>query len=43
VVFRYRRQGAVVNVTGMTLAERTLIEKVGRHDKAHLPTGASQH
>jgi SulP family sulfate permease len=43
VVFRYRRQGAVVNVTGMTLAERTLIEKVGRHDKAHLPAGASQH
>lgn len=41
VVFRYRRQGAVVNVTGMTLAERTLIEKVGRHDKAHLPAGAA--
>lgn len=41
VVFRYRRLGAVVNVTGMTLAERTLIEKVGRHDKAHPPTGAA--
>ena len=43
VVFRYRRQGAAIEVIGMTQAERTLIEKVGRHDKAHLPAGASPH
>ena len=40
VVFRYRRQGAEVVVTGMDAAERTLIDKVGRHDKAHLPVTA---
>ena len=38
VVFRYRRQGAEVQVIGMNTAGRTLIDKVGRHDKAHLPT-----
>jgi sulfate permease, SulP family len=41
VVFRYRRQGAEVVVSGMTQAEQTLIDKVGRHDKSHLPTGAA--
>lgn len=40
VVFRYRRQGAAVDVIGMTLAERTLIEKVGRHNRTHLPVAA---
>jgi SulP family sulfate permease len=40
VVFRYRRQGAEVVVTGMDAAERTLVERVGRHDKDHLPAAA---
>lgn len=39
VVFRYRRQGAEVTVTGMNEAGQTLIDKVGRHDKDHLPQG----
>ncbi|MDX5393136.1 MAG: STAS domain-containing protein, partial [Caulobacteraceae bacterium] len=43
VVFRYRRQGAEVIVTGMTEAETTLVERVGKHDKTHLPTGAAAH
>jgi SulP family sulfate permease len=43
VVFRYRRQGAEVIVTGMTEAEKTLIQRVGRHDKTHLPTAAGAH
>lgn len=43
VVFRYRRQGAEVVVTGVDPAERALIEQVGRHDKAHLPAGAGAH
>ncbi len=38
VVFRYRRQGAEVIVTGMSAAARTLVDRVGRHDKEHLPT-----
>ncbi len=33
VVFRYRKQGAEVQVSGMNEAGRTLIERVGRHDK----------
>ena len=37
VVFRYRRQGAEVVVSGMTEAEKALVDKVGRHDKTHLP------
>lgn len=41
VVFRYRRRGAEVLVTGMTEAERTLVRKVGRHDKSHLPLGSA--
>ena len=41
VVFRYRRQGAEVEVIGMNTAGQTLIDKVGRHDKAHLPTATA--
>lgn len=41
VVFRYRRQGAAVEVLGLNEAARTLIERVGKHDKAHLPAGAA--
>ncbi|MEQ7156353.1 SulP family inorganic anion transporter [Brevundimonas aurifodinae] len=41
VVFRYRRQGAEVEVIGMNAAARTLVDKVGRHDKDHLPTAAA--
>ncbi len=37
VVFRYRRQGAEVVVTGLNRASAALIEQVGRHDKTHLP------
>ena len=40
VVFRYRRQGAEVELVGMNQASRTLIGQVGKHDKAHLPAGA---
>jgi SulP family sulfate permease len=40
VVFRYRRQGAGVQVIGMNEAASTLVERVGRHDKSHLPQGA---
>jgi SulP family sulfate permease len=43
VVFRYRRQGAEVVVTGMTEAEQTLVGKVGKHDKTHLPAGETVH
>jgi len=42
VVFRYRRQGAEVEVTGMNAAGQTLLEQVGRHDKTHLP-GVAAH
>ncbi|WP_348683281.1 SulP family inorganic anion transporter [Brevundimonas aurantiaca] len=41
VVFRYRRQGAQVDLIGMNEAGRTLIDKLGRHDKSHLPVGAA--
>ncbi len=41
VVFRYRRQGAEVQVIGMNAAARTLIDKVGKHDKTHLPTAVA--
>jgi SulP family sulfate permease len=41
VVFRYRRQGAEVVVNGMNQAARTLIDRVGRFEKEHLPAGAS--
>ncbi len=40
VVFRYRRQGAEVELLGMNEASRTLIGQVGKHDKAHLPATA---
>jgi SulP family sulfate permease len=43
VVFRYRRQGAEVEVIGMNAASRTLIGRVGQHDKTHLPAGAGAH
>lgn len=42
VVFRYRRQGAAVEVIGMNEAAATLVERVGRHDKTHLPEGAGR-
>ena len=41
VVFRYRRQGAQVELIGMNAAAATLVDKVGRHDKTHLPEGAA--
>ena len=41
VVFRYRRQGAQVEVIGMNAAGQTLVDKVGKHDKNHLPQGAA--
>lgn len=41
VVFRYRRQGAEVVLNGMNEASATLIDKVGKHDKAHLPSGVA--
>jgi len=40
VVFRYRRQGAAVEVIGMNAAGQTLIDRVGKHDKDHLPAAA---
>ena len=43
VVFRYRRQGAEVHVTGMNAAARTLVERVGKFEKMHLPAGAVAH
>jgi SulP family sulfate permease len=43
VVFRYRRQGAEVAVTGMNQAARTLVDRVGRFEKQHLPEGAAAH
>ena len=43
VVFRYRRQGADVEVIGMNEAGQTLVDKVGKHDKGHLPTGVGAH
>lgn len=43
VVFRYRKQGAEVEVIGMNEAGQSLIDKIGRHDKAHLPASAGAH
>ena len=43
VVFRYRRQGAEVELIGMNEASRTLIDRVGQHDKQHLPAGEAAH
>ena len=41
VVFRYRRQGARVELIGLNEEAAALVRRVGRHDKAHLPAGAS--
>ncbi len=43
VVFRYRRQGAEVQVVGMNAAGQTLVDRVGRFGKQHLPDGAGAH
>lgn len=43
VVFRYRRQGAEVRITGMSQASRTLVERVGKFEKMHLPAGSGAH
>ncbi len=43
VVFRYRRQGAEVELIGMNQAGQTLVDKLGRHDKSHLPSGEAAH
>ena len=43
VVFRYRRQGAKVVVSGMNKAAQTLVTRVGRHEREHLPTGLGAH
>ena len=43
VVFRYRRIGAKVRVSGMNAAAQTLVDKMGRHDREHLPEGAGAH
>jgi SulP family sulfate permease len=42
-VFRYRRQGAQVDVIGMNAAGQTLVDRVGRSDKSHLPAGDAAH
>jgi SulP family sulfate permease len=39
IVFRYRRQVAEVVLNGMNQASATLVDKVGRHDKTHMPAG----
>lgn len=41
VVFRYRKQGAEVEVIGINADGQTLVERVGRHDKSFLPVGLS--
>ncbi len=41
VVFRYRRQDAHVELIGMNEAGQTLVNKVGKHNRSHLPVGAS--
>ena len=43
VVFRYRRQGAEVELIGMNQAGQTLVDQVGKHDKSHLPAGVGAH
>ncbi|MGV8928240.1 MAG: SulP family inorganic anion transporter [Brevundimonas sp.] len=43
VVFRYRKQDAEVRVIGMNRASQTLVDKVGKHDKGHLPAGSAAH
>jgi SulP family sulfate permease len=41
VVFRYRRQGARVDVIGLDEAGAALVARLGDHNKAHLPPGAA--
>ena len=41
MLFRYRRQRTEVEVIGMNETGRTLIDRVGKHDKDHLPAGAA--
>jgi SulP family sulfate permease len=43
VVFRYRRQGAEVELIGMNQAGRNLVEQVGKYDKKHLPSEGAAH
>lgn len=43
VVFRYRRQGAVVRVLGLNAAANSLIARVGQFEKVHLPAGEGAH
>ena len=43
VVFRYRRQGAVVEVTGLNAAASVLVDRLGRFEKNHLPSQAGAH
>ena len=43
VVFRYRRQGAEVEMIGINQAGQTLVDQVGKHDKRHLPGGTTAH
>ena len=37
VVFKYRRQGAQVEVVGLNPAAQALVERLGQHDKRDLP------
>ena len=43
VVFCYRRQGGEVELIGMNQAGQTLVDRVGKHDKSHLPAGGGAH
>lgn len=43
VVFRYRKQGADVELIGMNQAGKSLVNQVGKHDKRHLPVGTAGH
>ena len=43
VVFRYRRQGAEVELIGMGQTGQTLVDQVGKHDKSHFPVETSSH
>ena len=37
VVFKYRRQGAQVEVVGLNPAAQALVERLGQYDKRDLP------
>lgn len=41
VVFRYRRQGTIVEVQGLNKSAESLVEKVGRFNRTHLPLANS--